>query len=122
MNYTMFDYRRAMPSPWGKVDTKHKICAGVYDVGTPSHGGIMVGKSVARRLLSEKAQKMGEPFNNYLCYEEDCKWAFFAFEQPQLYADSFRTHAIRPNEITTERMKERARRTLEAVYPEYFNR
>ena len=112
MNYPRFDYHHAMPTPWGKADGKHKIAAGVWDVSTPGHGGIMVGKKVARRLLSPAAIKRGMDWGSWYCYEEDCNWALFAYEQPGLYAASWKTHAINPAEITPEWVRREAHDSL----------
>ena len=119
-NYPSFDYHHAMPTPWGKADHAYKICDGVYDVGTPGHGGIMVGKAKARILLSEKAIARGMKWNQYICFEEDCDWSLFAFEQPKLYADSFKKHSLKPEEITEEYVKNSAKKSIERWYPEYF--
>lgn len=117
---TRFNYQNAMPTPWGKADSKHKITDGVYDVATPRHGGILVGKAVAQKLLSPKAIAIGMDWNNYYAFEEDCDWAVFAYEQPELYAASFKTHAINPDRITPDYVRNVARVTLESYYPQYF--
>ncbi len=114
-----FDYQKAMPTPWGKADNKHKICEGVYNVGTPSHGGIMVGKTVAKKLLSAKAQAIGMDWGTWLCYEEDCDWAVFAYEQPKLYSEAWN----RENPLSfhnEEENKKEARSCLETWHADYF--
>ena len=118
-----FDYHRAMPTPWGKADSKHEICKGVYDVGTPGHGGIMVGRAQARNLLSPEAIAEGMTWGQWICYEEDCDWAIFAYEQPKLYTEAWiRINPIsaKENPITIESTRETARKTLERWHETYL--
>jgi hypothetical protein len=69
---------KRMPTPWGKADSAHKVADGIYCVSTPSHGGYMVGKAIARERLSSEAQAAGMTWGNWVCYEEDCQWAVLA--------------------------------------------
>ena len=59
-------------SPWGKVQSCHTLCDGVFSVGTESHGGIMVHQIVANNTLSRAALKCGFTDGSYVCFEEDC--------------------------------------------------
>lgn len=59
-------------SPWGKVQHGEALCAGVFEVSTASHGGIMMLRSVATKVLSIAARRCGVWTNGYLCFEEDC--------------------------------------------------
>ena len=65
-------YERPNYSPWGSLQTCHKLCAGVYTVSTASHGGIMVNADMADAILSEAAVKCAFRYNRFLCFEEDC--------------------------------------------------
>lgn len=126
MTYARFDYKNAMPTPWGKADSKHEIMKSVYEIGTPSHGGIMVGKAQARKLLSKEAIKQGMEWNNWICFEEDCAWAFFVYEQSEIYAKAYKQNnptcfSDNPEKCTSEAWKDAAKNTIEKWYPEYFN-
>ena len=59
-------------SPWGVVQTCKTICPGVFEVTTPSHGGIMAKKQAASQIFSKSAQKIGFWERGCLCFEEDC--------------------------------------------------
>ena len=59
-------------SPWGSIDGMRWIANGIYSVCTPSHGGIMVHKSVADNVLSKEAQEVGFESEPFICFEEDC--------------------------------------------------
>lgn len=75
-----------MGTPWGTADRVTELADGVYSVSTPSHGGIMVRLDVAERDLSEQARGCsiyGGRFGDFLCYEEDCEWAFPMYEHPE---------------------------------------
>lgn len=71
-----------MMTPWGQADYTRKAREGVYSVGTPGHGGVLVGRGVARQHLSAQAQAIGQPFGSWLAFEEDCDWAAVGYEQP----------------------------------------
>jgi hypothetical protein len=60
-----------MNSPWGSVQDKITIEPGFYMVSTASHGGIMIKKEKALKILSDAAIKFSEAFGIYLCFEED---------------------------------------------------
>lgn len=66
--------REDMPrySPWGKVDHCNVLCAGVFSVSTPSHGGIMTDPAIAMRVFSGKALEFCFREGGYVCFEEDC--------------------------------------------------
>lgn len=64
-------YRNPDYSPWGEVDECYELIPGMYLVGTPSHGGILVEQQ-ALSHLSHAAQKCGFRDGAYLCFEEDC--------------------------------------------------
>lgn len=76
-----------METPWGKADKAVKLAEGIYSVSTPSHGGLMIGAGVARKL-SAPAQQIGEQFGPWLAYEEDCAYAAVFAERPDLYASA----------------------------------
>ena len=59
-------------SPWGSIDGMRWIANGIYSVSTPSHGGIMVHKSVADKVLSKEAREVGFESEPFICFEEDC--------------------------------------------------
>jgi len=67
-------------SPWGKIQTTKVYARGLRDVSTASHGGFMVSRGLAERILSKAAQKRGMEWHGYLCYEEDCDWAIVVME------------------------------------------
>lgn len=58
-------------SPWGEIQHCDEIYPGMFQVDTASHGGIMVHNN-AVPALSDAAQKIGDQYGRYLCYEEDC--------------------------------------------------
>lgn len=59
-------------TPWGSINSCHRLCEGAYIVTTPGHGGIMVAQARVNDLLSPAAQKIGFYESGYRCYEEDC--------------------------------------------------
>jgi hypothetical protein len=71
-----------MFTPWGNSDSEKHYARGITWVGTPSHGGFLVGKAYARKHLSAAAIAEGQPFGQYLAYEEDCDAAIVLYELP----------------------------------------
>lgn len=59
-------------SPWGAIQSEHKLCDGVYNVSTASHGGIMVSEDVAESIFSGAALDCAFRHNWFYCFEEDC--------------------------------------------------
>ncbi len=80
-----------MQTPWGTANTIRETVEGVYEVTTPSHGGLMLREW---RGLSEAAQQIGEHYGQYLCFEEDCAYAAVFADMPGLFRQSVRDGAI----------------------------
>lgn len=62
-------------SYWGPVQTSFEVCRGLRLVTTAGHGGWMVSKGLAHRILKLETIMAGSKFGDYLCFEEDCQWA-----------------------------------------------
>ena len=74
----------AINSPWGlSQGPTHKITRGVVFIHTPSHGGLGVAKSTARKLLSDAALLCANYFNGYYWFEEDCQCCIAFLEHPE---------------------------------------
>ena len=71
-----------MITPWGSSDSEKQFERGLTWVGTPSHGGFLVGKAYARKHLSPAAIAEGSPFGQCLAFEEDCDAAIVLYELP----------------------------------------
>lgn len=93
-------------SPWGVVDHSQQIAEGVYWVGTPSHGGLMVRQRIASELLTPSAQKEAEPYGLWLCFEEDCAYAVALFERPEWADVMAKQYPPGAHQLTTERLHE----------------
>lgn len=42
-------------SPWGEIQTCHTLCPGAYSVSTAGHGGVMVSRELADKVLCKEA-------------------------------------------------------------------
>lgn len=71
---------------WGIADYKQELAEGVYEVGTPTHGGIVVEERVADKYLSKSAQEESTFEFGLFHFEEDAEWAIFAKENPTLFS------------------------------------
>ena len=78
---------RQMHTPWGGADHVEKLGEGVVQVGTPSHGGIGVEKSLAEERMSAKARSEAIRQGGWYWFEEDCDWALVATEMPELFSE-----------------------------------
>lgn len=59
-------------SPWGEVQGCRELYPGAFEVSTACHGGVMIQRELAARLLSRPAIACGFFDHGYLCFEEDC--------------------------------------------------
>src|SRR3990167_3671964 len=106
--YPKFNYRNARPTPWGKADFVKELAPGVVLVGTPSHGGIMIGKQRVKEILSPAGIACGRTWNQYVCYEEDCQREVIIFEHPEYWHEYQKTWN-RPEDVQSiEALKESA--------------
>lgn len=62
-------------SPWGDVQRCKSLCAGVFQVSTASHGGVMARHDIAKAIFSPAARKTAFKEGGYTCFEEDCAGA-----------------------------------------------
>lgn len=62
-------------SIWGEVDHVYRINNGIFEVATPSHGGIMIESNIARAILSPEAQNVAQKERGWYYFEEDCDYA-----------------------------------------------
>ncbi len=79
-----------MRTPWGGADHIEKLGEGVIQVGTPSHGGIGVEKSVAERRMTLAARSEAIRQGDWYWFEEDCDWALVAAEIPEMFSERHR--------------------------------
>lgn len=64
--------REPTDSPWGEIQTCKTLCPGAYSVSTAGHGGVMVSRELADKVLCKEAKNCGFMERGYLCFEEDC--------------------------------------------------
>jgi len=106
-------FKQPQDSPWGKVQECRKLCIGVFEVSTPSHGGIMVDHHV-ESFLSRRAKKYGFREGGYLCFEEDAA-ANVALRE-LLDQRLIRT----PSYISLEAYSRNVDECLQRFYPDYW--
>lgn len=105
-------------TPWGEINSYRELNKGIFDVNTPSHGGIMIRSDIADKILSPEARKIGFREKGFHCYEEDCDACVAERELldkgimqiPDYYTDG----AEKYNEIIND--------TLKTAYPDYWNK
>ena len=59
-------------SMWGEVQECTEIANGVFQVSTPSHGGMMIAADLAEQVLSLEAIDIGYYEDGFYSFEEDC--------------------------------------------------
>jgi hypothetical protein len=84
-----------MNTPWGQSDSVEMVADGIWDVGTPSHGGVKL--SCKRQALLPANAKLHNFFKTLAWWEEDCDWCvpflvfrdeFKAYYKTQDWVDS----------------------------------
>lgn len=73
-----------LQTPWGSAQSDRIVRRGIHVVSTAGHGGVMISVGLAKKILSAAAQKRGEVYGGYLCYEEDCDCLMPLLELPEL--------------------------------------
>lgn len=74
-------------TPWGASDYEKEVGEGVWEVGTPSHGGYWIS---AERLAEMPATlRLGRR----QWFEEDCEWSRVALAFPLLFPGGAAKHA-----------------------------
>lgn len=63
---------RPQYSPWGEIQHCEELCPGVFQVSTPSHGGVMARLGRASKHFSRAARQYSFVEGGYLCFEENC--------------------------------------------------
>jgi hypothetical protein len=105
----VYEFGRGAKTPWGKAEVRYDIKPGVAFYETPSHGGLGIGRNVAKNYLSPAAQKIGERSGSILWFEEDVAIAAPLYENPD-WASKI---GVRVNKSSLEK-------ELRTYYPEYF--
>jgi hypothetical protein len=98
-----------MLTPWGESQYTKQLAPGVYLVSTAGHGGILIGRSQAKKLLSRKAIVIGMLWGNFLAYEEDCDIAAVWYEHPEFASSDDKS-----------KIKRMAQESLQRWHPAYF--
>jgi hypothetical protein len=106
-----------METPWGTAQQQYAITDGVYEVHTAGHGGIIVAERVAADLLSQQAMDHAWKWCKWYAYEEDCAWAIFCLEQPDLYTSFCLRRGL---SWSAEKIRSLAREMVELAYPDYL--
>jgi hypothetical protein len=73
-------------TPWGKADHVKEVTPGIWQVGTPGHGGYKLDR--AHNLKVHPAWRNAGGW-----YEEDCDWARVVLTFPELYTEQDREQA-----------------------------
>lgn len=73
-------------TPWGAADHVEKLADGIWQVGTPGHGGIKLSAARNKTVPDYMRAKNG-------WYEEDCEWAVAATVFPGAFKPTSREHA-----------------------------
>lgn len=108
-----------MDSLWGEVDSCEKIADGIYDVQTPSHGGIIfdVHSDFVKEELSDEAWDVAESHHGWLCFEEDTAWSVAMWEI--IYNDYELDWEYGPYDADPGRYEQTLIEMLQAYYPDY---
>ena len=99
-----------LSNPWGTALSSEKLADGVFWVETAENGGLLIETERARTFLSENALKIGQPWENFLAYEQEHDLPVIFYEHPELYPWA--------EEDLTEQL---AADGLRLFHPEYFN-
>lgn len=74
-----------MYTPWGNTHTKWQLEEGVFWVQNAERGGLLIDKSKAAEILSDKARTIGKRWDNFLAFDQDNDMMVVFYEHPELY-------------------------------------
>lgn len=97
-------------NPWGTALSSEKLAEGVFWIETAETGALLIETERARTFLSENALKIGQPWENFLVYEQEHDMPIVFYEHPELYPWA--------EEDLTEKL---AADGLRLSHPGYFN-
>ena len=112
-----------MNTPWGRADSNVLLAPGVHSVCTPGHGGILVAKAVAQQRLGPEALSIGDPFGQYLAFEEDCAYAAVLADWPDLWRQMVKLEGCYDAELenaTDEEIRNHFLKTCYIWYPDEY--
>ena len=102
---------------WGEITNEYRICRGLRFVHTPGHGGFLVGKKFAEKILPDEFREMGVENGHHLCFEEDCLYAFVMLPLIDTgLLDGFLNGADK------EKQREYAINSIRHFYPEFIQK
>ena len=106
-------------SPWGKVNSCHALCCGLFSVTTDSHGGVMVSQYLARRCLSEAARNQATRYRNYYCYERDSLFIVPLFDSVYIRVLLLPTISYYST-LTSKKLESTLLKALSRFFPQYL--
>lgn len=74
--------KKFQSTPWGPADSVRKVAPGIYEIGTPSHGGYYVDDERYAKM-PDKFKRCS--FTNNQFFEEDCSWAGVVLSFPEIF-------------------------------------
>lgn len=110
--------KEPVDSPWGEIQTSTMIAAGVFEVSTAGHGGMMVLPIVAKGYFTPGALKLAERHNGCYCFEEDVAGAVVMREL--LDKSWFDVPENRRDYYTRESLIAACESMIEPYAPEYW--
>lgn len=106
---------KAPKTPWGSAQGVYNIEPGVRWFTTAGHGGLMVSSSVARKMLTPAAVKLGDFWGGAYWYEEDVQYTIPFYEHPEW--DQILSHKAGGSTQTKAQLEDTVRR----YFPKYFD-
>jgi len=82
---------RPTHSPWGVVQHAEELAPGIWQVSTPSHGGLQVSTD---RLAAMPARFRYTTYSDGAWFEEDCDWALVAVAFPDVFNETLYRDAL----------------------------
>lgn len=104
---------------WGRADYVEKIADGIYEVETPSHGGIMADPhcDFVKYDMSDPAWNIPEMDHGWFCFEEDTAFAVIMWEL--IHSDTDVEWYHERYEADPDGYEEMLRKTIVVFYPLY---
>lgn len=112
-------FKEGFSTPWGEAQNITKLATGITWVSTAGHGGLMIAKGVAKKILTASAIKASaDSFGGYYTFEEDVAWAVPVFDSDYLL-DLF-IKKMNPRHETPDGLRKELEQTIKSYFPKYF--
>ena len=105
-----------MSTPWGTAQQKQVHARGLFTIHTAGHGGLVVSRGLAQKVLSQEAINCAAIVtSSYVFFEEDCAVSVAIVDSPYIRKELAATYGR-----TAQELHDQAMQSVRRWFPKYF--